>query len=421
MVCHVRAAGPAVPYWDLVPVLPLPPRGRGRTAGTALRSAQRQCNHFTPPRQTHPVSGGGAFLHSGNSSFGYRIIWVVISTDACAPWDAKQLIMFWTLRVVPLFHLFLLTSATMPRSPPVRKLKNGPAYRRREDYPPPNYESLMLSRKRQKDQVHLNTVLEGTLIIANERKYGSYPTRGIPRKCVCTGFFMLVTNVGANMQVHTSVDLEFNNIGKQFLTCATCHAHCDVESGFTRAELNGMSIISTVLLLRETVANGVSIGPGSALSILLLEMPGRQRQRRIHATIRTSMPAPALGPPNPPSQEIIDLTRDDDDLNVDLPLTMYPFVDIVCWLEDNVYPTYAQVPLTTAGEVDLQKNQALLGEFGIEKVGTFSCYVSALHDWVSCGWSVPFKVKQGALLALRRDGVHNLVDWQVNVPAIIAE
>ncbi len=112
----------------------------------------------------------------------------------------------------PSYHDIL----TMPRSPPVPKVKNGPCYHLHEDYPPSNYATLVPSRKRAKDRRHMNAILEGELIIENECKYGSYPTRKIPRKCMaCFGNLMLVTNVGANMQVYSSDNVEFQSIGSQ--------------------------------------------------------------------------------------------------------------------------------------------------------------------------------------------------------------
>ncbi len=57
----------------------------------------------------------------------------------------------------PSYHDIL----TMPRSPPVPKVKNGPCYHLHEDYPPSNYATLVPSRKRAKDHRHMNSILEG--------------------------------------------------------------------------------------------------------------------------------------------------------------------------------------------------------------------------------------------------------------------
>lgn len=62
----------------------------------------------------------------------------------------------------------------------------------------------------------MNAILEGELIVENEHKYGSYPTRKIPRKCMaCFGNLMLVTNISANMLVYSSNNVEFQSIGSQ--------------------------------------------------------------------------------------------------------------------------------------------------------------------------------------------------------------
>ncbi len=104
----------------------------------------------------------------------------------------------------------------MPRSLPIPKLKDSPTYHLREEYPPANYKALVPSKKRAKDNAHLNAILEGGLIIKNERKYGSYPTRKIAQKCTsCLGNLMLVTNVGADIRVHSTNDAEFQSLGSQ--------------------------------------------------------------------------------------------------------------------------------------------------------------------------------------------------------------
>ncbi|KAK0441538.1 uncharacterized protein EV420DRAFT_1650043 [Desarmillaria tabescens] len=174
---------------------------------------------------------------------------------------------------------------------PVPKLKNGPCYQLREEYPPGNYRELVPSRKRVKDQGHLNSILEGELIIANKRKYGPYPTRKIPRKCAnCSGYMMLVTNVGAGMKVYSSDDLEFQDLGSQ--TCNSCHSHHAVISGFTEEELKAMPAVQMILPLCQTVDNGHFIGPGSALSILPLKPP-HHRCRRVASD-------PPSSPTHPP-------------------------------------------------------------------------------------------------------------------------
>ncbi|KAK0229522.1 hypothetical protein EDD85DRAFT_794007 [Armillaria nabsnona] len=70
----------------------------------------------------------------------------------------------------------------MPCSPPIPKLKNGLTYRLHEEYPPANYEALVPSKKRAKDNAHLNAVLKGGLIITNNN-------------------LMLVTNIGDSMKL----------------------------------------------------------------------------------------------------------------------------------------------------------------------------------------------------------------------------
>lgn len=56
----------------------------------------------------------------------------------------------------------------MPCSPPIPKLKDGPTYHLCEEYPPVNYEALVPSKKRAKDNAHLNAILKGRLVIENE-------------------------------------------------------------------------------------------------------------------------------------------------------------------------------------------------------------------------------------------------------------
>ncbi len=145
--------------------------------------------------------------------------------------------------------------------------------------------------KQAKDHGHINTILEGEMIIANEHKYGFYPTCKIPCKCTsCMGNLMLVTNVGNGMKVCSRDDPEFENLGSQTLRvgvfflailgsnsqqnqCNSCQLHHPVVLGFTVNELISMPIIQSLLPLWCIVINSHFIGPGSPLSLLPLEVP----------------------------------------------------------------------------------------------------------------------------------------------------
>ncbi len=72
------------------------------------------------------------------------------------------------------------------------------------------------------------------------------------------------------------------------------------------------------------------------------------------------------------------------------------------------------------GKIILQSHCVILGAAGIEKIGTFSRYIPAVHDWLPCSWYEPFEVKEGATIALHRDGVSKMAEWGDHVAAIIA-
>ncbi|SJL18523.1 uncharacterized protein ARMOST_22116 [Armillaria ostoyae] len=74
------------------------------------------------------------------------------------------------------------------------------------------------------------------------------------------------------------------------------------------------------------------------------------------------------------------------------------FIEIICWLEDGQQPVHAIVPKSPTGEIVLQESKLIVGEAGIEKVGTFSCCDPSLHDWVPCPWAEPIPLKGRSVL-----------------------
>ncbi|SJL15314.1 uncharacterized protein ARMOST_18807 [Armillaria ostoyae] len=95
-------------------------------------------------------------------------------------------------------------------------------------------------------------------------------------------------------------------------------------------------------------------------------------------------------------------------------------VEIICWLEDGELPHHAIMPESVAGEVILQCGHVVLGQAGIEKVGSFARYDPTLHDWVPCLWGEPTPMNGHPVLALRRNGVFNLAGWSDFVREITA-
>ncbi len=88
--------------------------------------------------------------------------------------------------------------------------------------------------------------------------------------------------------------------------------------------------------------------------------------------------------------------------------------------QDGQDPVHAILPTLSTGEVVLQREWVILGEAGIEKVGTFCCYDPALHDWVPCPWAGPIPVNGRPVVALRKDGVFKLAGWSEFVHDIVS-
>ncbi|PBK70796.1 hypothetical protein ARMSODRAFT_1017584 [Armillaria solidipes] len=360
----------------------------------------------------------------------------------------------------------------MPRAPPVPKLKNGPTYQLREHYPPSNYAALVPSKKRAKDHGHLNATLEGELIVANERKYGSYPARKIARKCAhCSGYLMLVTNVGAGMKVYSSQDLEFQSLGSQTIRCNSCQSHHAVLSGFTEEELKAMPAIQTILPLRQTVDNGHFIGPGSALSILPLEAPRRRHRRLTLVAPSSTTPTPRLarpvGPPRrpvaieisddevdtlaprnsarrgrvsmPAMREIIEISDNEVDVNAPrnsarrrrASMPAIRKVDRVVDTDTNgrsaelqgkiailffekldENPIRIDVPTRNNGNLYLGDHKIDLGLAGIEMGEQFEVFGFASEDgWTKVRWSEPLRVVEGSPLFMKKCGTEDPGFW----------
>ncbi|PBK84044.1 hypothetical protein ARMGADRAFT_1037405 [Armillaria gallica] len=242
------------------------------------------------------------------------------------------------------------------------------------------------------DQGHLNSVLEGELIIANEQKYGSYLTRKIPRKCAgCSDYLMLVTNIGAGMKVYSSQDLEFQLLGSQTIQYNSCQSYHAVVLGFMKEELKAMPAIQMILSLHQTVDNAMPVGPPCqpvAIEISNNKVDAKAPLNSAHHG-RASM----------------------------LAIALMPAIQKVNWVVDtNIHGRSAKlqgkIAILFFKKLYFEDHKIDLGLAGVEMGDQFEVFGFASENgWTKVHWSEPLWVVEGSLLFMKECGTEDPRFW----------